>query len=283
MTTNVQLEQDMAEAWTQLQAAVKHLAYLRKELPPEPVADYELQGPDGTVRLSQMFGGREDLILVHNMDSDCPYCTMWADGFNGVLHLLEDRTAFVVVSPDRVAVQQTMRKDRGWKFEMYSAEGTSFVSDLGFESSDTNFNSNSMPGVSAFRRNPDGSIVRISRDYFGPGDMYCVYCGVWHLFDLLANGADTFAWRNCAMPDRTLPGCGLVASSKISPLRPRSDIRTRGAGFQSARQRPSRGGPWPNSVSEPGTPGWDAPPRGTGNQASWALATSTRVANPASS
>ena len=47
MTSNAQLEQDMAEAWAQLQAAVQRLADLRKELPPEPVADYELQGPDG--------------------------------------------------------------------------------------------------------------------------------------------------------------------------------------------------------------------------------------------
>lgn len=187
MASNTKLDKDIAEAWEQLQASVQRLADLRKELPPEPVADYELQGPDGTVRLSQVFGNKEDLILVHNMGSDCPYCTMWADGFNGVLHHLEDRAAFVVVSPDRVAVQQTMRKKRGWEFEMYSAEGTSFVKDMGFESNDTNFNSNSLPGVSAFRRNPDGSIVRISRDFFGPGDMYC---GVWHLFELLANGAD---------------------------------------------------------------------------------------------
>ncbi|MCY3659286.1 MAG: DUF899 family protein [Caldilineaceae bacterium] len=187
MTSNAQLEQDMAEAWAQLQAAVQRLADLRKEMPPEPVEDYEFQGPDGTVRLSQMFGDKGDLILVHNMGSECPYCTMWADGFNGVLHHLEDRTAFVVVSPNSVAVQQAMREQRGWGFDMYSAEGTSFVRDMGFESSDTNFNSSSMPGVSAFRRNPDGSVVRISRDFFGPGDMYC---GVWHLFDLLANGAN---------------------------------------------------------------------------------------------
>ncbi len=187
MTSNTQLDQDMAKAWAQLQAAVQRLADLRKEMPPEPVEDYEFQGPDGTVRLSQMFGDKEDLILVHNMGSECPYCTMWADGFNGVLHHIEDRTAFVVVSPNSVAVQQAMREQRGWGFDMYSAEGTSFVRDMGFASSHTNFNSSSMPGVSAFRRNSDGSIVRISRDFFGPGDMYC---GVWHLFELLTNGAD---------------------------------------------------------------------------------------------
>lgn len=41
------------------------------------------------------------------------------------------------------------------------------------------------PGVSVFRRNEDGGITRVAKDHFGPGDFYC---GVWHLFDLLADG-----------------------------------------------------------------------------------------------
>ena len=44
-----------------------------------------------------------------------------------------------------------------------------------------------MPGVSTFRKNADGTIDRIAKDFFGPGDLYC---GVWHLFDLLADGVD---------------------------------------------------------------------------------------------
>ena len=52
----------------------------------ESVEDYELIGwGNKKVRLSSLFGEKDELILVHNMGRGCPYCTMWADGFNGVL------------------------------------------------------------------------------------------------------------------------------------------------------------------------------------------------------
>ena len=185
MTTAENLKAELAEAWTNLENARQKMAELRRRMPPEPVRDYELKGPEGGVRLSEMFGGKTDLILIHNMGSECPFCTMWADGFNGMLRHLEDRAAFVVVSPNAAAVQQILREDREWRFRMYSSEGTTFFKDMGFESDGTHYNSNAMPGVSTFRKNPDGSIVQIAKDYFGPGDLYC---GVWHLFDLLADG-----------------------------------------------------------------------------------------------
>ncbi len=186
MTTTENLEAEFAEAWANLESAKQRMAELRRRMAPERVEDYVLKGPDGGVRLSEMFGDKTDLILIHNMGSECPYCTMWADGFNGALRHLQDRAAFVVVSPNDVGVQQALRAKRGWHFEMYSAEGTTFIKDMGFESDGTAYNSSAMPGVSTFRKNADGSIDRIAKDFFGPGDLYC---GVWHLFDLLADGA----------------------------------------------------------------------------------------------
>ena len=58
---------------------------------------------------------------------------------------------------------------------------------MGFESGDTNFNSGSMLGISAYHRNPNGTIIRISRDCFG---LVAMYCGGRHLFDLPANETD---------------------------------------------------------------------------------------------
>jgi len=43
-----------------------------------------------------------------------------------------------------------------------------------------------MPGVSVFEKDAD-SIVRVASTMFGPGDDFCA---VWHLFDLLPNGAN---------------------------------------------------------------------------------------------
>ena len=185
MTADAVAETQLAEALADLEQARQRVAELRRQLPAEPVADYDLAGPDGNTKLSAMFGDKTDLILIHNMGAGCPYCTMWADGFNGVLHHLESRAAFVVVSPDAPEVQQRMAAKRGWRFRMCSAKGTTFIEDMGFGSEEEHYDSHAMPGVSALHKNPDGSIVRVARDFFGPGDLYC---GVWHLFDLLRDG-----------------------------------------------------------------------------------------------
>jgi hypothetical protein len=50
--------------------------------------------------LGKMKGHYKDLILVHNMGQSCRYCTMWADGFNGIHPHLANRAAFALVWPD---------------------------------------------------------------------------------------------------------------------------------------------------------------------------------------
>ena len=185
MTAPTDLQTELAAAWADLEKAQQRFKELRRQVPAEPVQDYELRGPDGVVRLSDIFGAKADLILIHNMGAGCPYCTMWADGFNGVLDHLEDRAAFVVVSPDSTETQQQLRQKRGWGFRMYSAGGSSLFKDMGFESEDEHYGSHAMPGVSVFHKSADGSIVRVASDFLGPGD---TYCSVWHLFDLLRDG-----------------------------------------------------------------------------------------------
>jgi predicted dithiol-disulfide oxidoreductase (DUF899 family) len=64
----------------------------------------------GSVQLSDLFGEHEDLIVIHNMGVSCPYCTLWADGFNGLIRHLEDRAAFVMVSPDPPDIQKEFAK-----------------------------------------------------------------------------------------------------------------------------------------------------------------------------
>ncbi len=184
--SRLKLETEIACALEELEAAKRKLVRLRRKLPPESVRDYELKNAYGAVRLSEMFGDKDDLILIHNMGTGCSNCTMWADEFNGVYQHLQSRAAFVVVSPDGPEVQEVFAKKRGWRFPIYSAEGTTFVEDMGFRWEEEPFLSGYQPGVSAFRKNADGSIVRVAKDSFGPGDLYC---GVWHLFDLLPDGA----------------------------------------------------------------------------------------------
>jgi predicted dithiol-disulfide oxidoreductase (DUF899 family) len=162
----------------------KKLADLRHRLPRENVNDYTFLGPDGgATKLSQLFGPRDELLLIHNMGKGCSYCTLWADGFNGFLRHLENRAAFVVISPDDPETQRVFAASRGWNFKMLSSKGTTFFKDMGFEKA----TGKPMPGVSTFQRDSEGLIYRVSKADFGPGDDYCA---VWHLFELLPRGVN---------------------------------------------------------------------------------------------
>lgn len=150
----------------------------------EQVNDYEFLGSaNKKVNLSQLFGQKKDLILIHNMGKTCPYCTMWADGFNGLLPHLENRANFIVSSPDEPVTQKKFANSRGWKFKMVSTRGTSFAKDMGFEKDGM-----PQPGVSVFYKNGD-KITRVGYDNFGPGDRYCP---TFPLFDLLKDGPNNW-------------------------------------------------------------------------------------------
>lgn len=159
----------------------QQLSHLRRKTRPKAVADYRFSDMEGKpLRLSQAFGRQKDLIVVHNMGRRCPYCTMWADGFNGVLPHLENRAAFLVASPDEPKDQKSFHRSRGWKFRMASTRGSTFSHDMGFEPAP----GQCMPGYTTFRKK-QGRIERVSSTFFGPGDDYC---SVFHFFDLLADG-----------------------------------------------------------------------------------------------
>ena len=182
-STTFDLEHELSEAEEEFVKARERLAELRRQRPQEAVKNYSFQGPDRReAKLSDCFGPKNDLILIHNMGTGCVYCTMWADGFNGVYHHLENRAAFLVVSPNDPETQKTFALSRGWKFRMYSTQGSSFNKDMGFE----NEKGGPQPGVSTFHKEENGQIVRVSKAGFGPGDDFCT---VWHLLDLLADGA----------------------------------------------------------------------------------------------
>jgi predicted dithiol-disulfide oxidoreductase (DUF899 family) len=151
------------------------------EVEPQEVADYEFKTPEGTVRLSKLFGEHRDLMVVHNMGSSCPNCTLWADGYNGVHQHVITRTAFVVSSPDSPAVQQKFAESRGWKFRMVSHMGTTFAADMGYRSDTGRWR----PGISVFKLAGE-QILRVSDVGWSPGDDFCT---LWHFFDLLPEGA----------------------------------------------------------------------------------------------
>jgi predicted dithiol-disulfide oxidoreductase (DUF899 family) len=174
-------EQSIARLRDEIWKKKQELIALYGEREADPVSDYRLVTDAGaTVRLSELFGDKEDLILVHNMGRSCNYCTMWADGLASLQRHIATRCAFVVSSPDAPEDQRTIKSDRGWVFTMVSTADSTLTADLGFKTE-----RGYMPGVSALHKNRDGSIVRTNWDYFGPFDDYNP---AWHLFSLLNGG-----------------------------------------------------------------------------------------------
>lgn len=177
-TTNTQQEIQALEQ--ELLEKSQRLAELKRAMPRERVPEYQLAGWDGPVALSSLFEGKRDLIVIHNMGKGCRYCTLWADGFNGGWRHLANRAGFVVCSPDPVETQKAFAESRHWGFRMVSGAGSTFIQDMGFRDEKS-----WRPGVSTFCLADDGTIERVARAEFGPYDLYC---GVWHLIAMLAEG-----------------------------------------------------------------------------------------------
>ena len=113
------------------------LAAQRRALPWVSVEDTTFEGEDGPVRLSELFGGRSQLLVQHFMfgpdwDEGCPSCSAIADGWNGSrVHLEHHDVAMVAISRAPIEKLLAYRQRMGWDFPWVSSFGTSFNFDLG--------------------------------------------------------------------------------------------------------------------------------------------------------
>ena len=157
------------------------LAALRKAEAPKEVPDYTFQTLTGEVKLSDLFAGRDKLLAIHNMGQGCRYCTLWADGINGILTHLEDAMAVALVSKDAPDVQQRMASDRGWRFTLASHGGGAYLDEQSVFESGGNY-----PGAVVYERK-GGKVYRASACAFGPGDLYSP---MWHFLSLAGIGQE---------------------------------------------------------------------------------------------
>jgi predicted dithiol-disulfide oxidoreductase (DUF899 family) len=185
----------LAEAERVLRDQIEAVAAARRELPEGAVLDdYALtEGPDRTTRLSELFDERGTLVVYHLMfhpdeDEACPMCSMWVDGFHGVVHHLTRHAPFAVVAKAPLAKLQVWARRRGWDgLRVLSSYGTTFNADLHAEHPD----GEQRPMISVFTRTdgvirhfyslpasfPDGAERGI--DLLSP---------VWNVLDLLPTG-----------------------------------------------------------------------------------------------
>ena len=207
------------------------LSAARRDLPwTEITTDYRFQSPDGEVSLSDLFDGRDQLLLYHFMmgpdwEEGCPSCSFWADNYDGTqVHLAHRDTAFAVVSRTSVEKIEAYRGRMGWNFRWVSSLDSPFNFDMGvsftpeqIESGEraynygtASFGGDEAPGLSTFiRRTDDDGTEHIYLTYQTFARGLDMLNGTYHHLDLMPKGRDednlewSMQWlhRHDAYPD----------------------------------------------------------------------------------
>ena len=177
-------EQEIAELEREIFDLTAKLNSLRKTAEPKPVPDYRFATLSGDVTLLELFADRQHLLAIHNMGQGCRFCTLWADGFNGVLAHLESVMSVVLLSRDPPSLQRDFANSRNWRFRLASHGGGSYIREQTVLEG-----GNNMPGAVLYERSGD-RVLRRNSVVFGPGDLCCP---LWNLLALA--GMDEDDWR----------------------------------------------------------------------------------------
>jgi predicted dithiol-disulfide oxidoreductase (DUF899 family) len=109
----------------------------RRSLPAVKVdEDYVFESSSGPVRLVDLFGKHDQLIIYHFMfhpdwEQGCKSCSHFMDNSQGaIVHLAARNTAFAVVSRAPVEKIEKFKKRMGWNFRWVSSFGNSFNYDF---------------------------------------------------------------------------------------------------------------------------------------------------------
>jgi len=184
------------------------LSRQRRELPWVRVdKQYVFEGANGKQTLSELFAGRQQLIVYHLMydpswEEPCSRCSFWADNFNGVLaHLNQRNVSLVAISRAPLAKLAAFQERMGWSFNWVSSLASDFNQDYGvsfapeqLEQGEVIYNyalvKTSMterPGISVFFKDPTGAIFHTYSCYARGLDMLNV---AYHYLDLTPKGRD---------------------------------------------------------------------------------------------
>lgn len=184
------------------------LSAQRRELPWEKVEkDYEFEGPDGVVKLSDLFQRRSQLIIYHFMygpdwDAGCPSCSYLADHFDpAIVHLNHRDVSFVAVSRAPLEILEAYKRRMGWRFLWVSSYGNDFNRDYNvsfteeeIERGDTYYNyrnkgfpSTEAPGASVFYKEDNGTVFHTYSVYERGLDMFI---GAYQFLDIVPKGRD---------------------------------------------------------------------------------------------
>ena len=169
--------------------------------------DYVFEGPDGKASLSDLFGGKSQLIIYHFMfgpdwGDGCPHCSFWADHYDSVQHHIGQRdTAFAVISRAPWKEIKPFKKRMSWKFKWVSSSGSDFNFDFNvsftpeqlkngtaiYNYARLDMDIDEREGVSAFYRDKNGDIYHTYSAYARGIDLMNT---TYNFLDLTAKGRD---------------------------------------------------------------------------------------------
>ena len=112
------------------------IAAQRRRLPMVKLADYTLIGPDGPIRLVDVFDGRSQLIVYHHMwfpgeQWQCPGCTGFTSQFARLEFLDNYDARFVIVTQGPIDQALAYKRRTGNTMAWYSTANSTFGSDVG--------------------------------------------------------------------------------------------------------------------------------------------------------
>lgn len=168
---------------------------------------YRFESKSGQVTLSELFAGRNQLVIYHFMfgpewQEGCPSCSFVSDHFNGTLpHLAARDVSFAVVSRTPLAKLEAFRERMGWDFEWVSSGGSDFNTDfhvsfskeelargkVNYNYTMQEFPSTEGPGLSVFAKDPEGNIFHTYSTY---GRGLDILMGTYMILDLVPKGRD---------------------------------------------------------------------------------------------
>ncbi len=107
----------------ELRRQIERVAQHRRALPPggKVPRDYVFEGPEGSVRMSELFTRGRDTLAVYSfmfgpdVDEPCPGCAHFLDGLDGAAEHIDQRLDFVVVAKSPLARILAVARARGWR------------------------------------------------------------------------------------------------------------------------------------------------------------------------
>jgi predicted dithiol-disulfide oxidoreductase (DUF899 family) len=169
------------------------LAAERRRLPRMRIEkDYVFDGPEGEVRLPELFEGRTQLLLYHfmfgpNQDAGCSGCSMFVDNVGHLAHLHARDTSFALVARAPIEKLAAYKERMGWTIPWVSSFKSDFNVDFGVGPETPQegvYQDGETFGLSAFLRDGDD----MYRTYFTTARGVEALESVWTLLDLTPLG-----------------------------------------------------------------------------------------------